>query len=103
MIFTSRRVIFGKQQSNEWSLEDGHPKPPSPLVIQTLATRTLQYVGCWLSGKVVVKPTTKVFKKCTMATPRGLGAAIQKEEYVLQYNPDAIGIEQLLCPIKKDN
>eukprot|EP00980_Cylindrotheca_fusiformis_P020417 scaffold7461_cov95-Cylindrotheca_fusiformis.AAC.1 len=69
--------ILEKLQSNEWSLVDGHRNPPTPLDIQTLAPRTLQYIGCWPSGKLIVQPTTKVFENgASMATARGLGAAI---------------------------
>lgn len=69
--------ILEKLKSGEWSLVDGHRHPPSALNIQSLAPRTLQYIGCWPSGKLIVQPTDQLDQQePTLAAARGLGAAI---------------------------
>lgn len=70
--------ILENLQAGEWSLVDGHRNPPSPLDIQTLAPKTLQYIGCWPSGKLIVQPTKPQEQGAAtiLASPRGLGAAI---------------------------
>jgi hypothetical protein len=70
--------ILEKLQAGEWSLVDGHRNPPSPLDIQNLAPKTLQYIGCWPSGKLIVQPTTPQERGAAtfLASSRGLGAAM---------------------------
>jgi hypothetical protein len=70
--------ILEKLHSGEWSLVDAHRNPPSPLDIQTLAPKTLQYIGCWPSGKLIVQPTEPQEQGAATisASSRGLGAAM---------------------------
>jgi hypothetical protein len=41
----------------EWYLVDLHRSPPLPYAnLESLAPKTLQYLGCWPSGKLAIQP-----------------------------------------------
>jgi hypothetical protein len=72
--------ILGKLQSGEWELVDGNRHPPACLDVSTLASRTLQYIGCWPSGKLIIRPKSVVVPEKELShqassDSRGLGAA----------------------------
>ena len=70
--------ILDKLKSGEWELVDIHRAPPAPLNIELYAPKTLQYIGCWPSGKLRVRPTVAVPSQTSnerMGSARGLGAA----------------------------
>jgi len=70
-------AILSKLQSGEWVLVDANRHPPASLDVTNLSSKTLQYIGCWPSGKLIIRP-----KNSAQAQPaqhssdaRGLGAA----------------------------
>lgn len=72
-------LIVEKLKSGEWWLVDGHRSPPAPLDVKTLAPKTLQYIGCWPSGKLVIRPASqqKLYAlNDTVGSARGLGAGV---------------------------
>jgi len=73
--------ILTKLQSGEWELVDGHRHPPACLDVVSLASRTLQYIGCWPSGKLIIRPKSSIEQQQkqlshqSSSDARGLGAA----------------------------
>lgn len=51
-------AIFTKLvETKEWCLVDLHRSPPMPFTdLETLQHKTLQYIGCWPSGKLAIQP-----------------------------------------------
>ncbi|KAL3940657.1 MAG: hypothetical protein SGBAC_004843 [Bacillariaceae sp.] len=74
--------ILAKLQSGEWELVDGNRHPPACLDPASLSSRTLQYIGCWPSGKLIVRPKSSIeqqqqqkLQSQQSSDARGLGAA----------------------------
>jgi PUB domain len=72
--------IPARLQSREWSLIDRNVYPLAPIDCQVNASRTLQYLGCWPSGKLEIVPSSAEWGsgQSTNEKPgsrRGLGAA----------------------------
>lgn len=78
-------VIPNKLTSREWCLVDLNRWPIAPIDVESNMDRTLQFIGCWPSGKLEVRPSTEEWKTRTgdgldcvgekMGSSRGLGAA----------------------------
>jgi len=70
--------ILTKLQNGEWELVDGNRHPPACLDVVSLASRTLQYIGCWPSGKLIIRPKSAIASQQQSqqsSDARGLGAA----------------------------
>jgi len=73
--------ILTKLQNGEWELVDGNRHPPACLDVVNLASRTLQYIGCWPSGKLIIRPKSAMLSQEQQqqtqqsSDARGLGAA----------------------------
>ena len=71
--------ILEKLKSSEWELVDIHRTPSAPLDIEQYAPKTLQYIGCWPSGKLKIRPAPEKdpmeISNERMGSARGLGAA----------------------------
>jgi len=72
--------IPDKILSREWSLVDLNRYPIVPMDVEINLDRTLQFIGCWPSGKLGIQPSTIEWRndKVTtedMGSSRGLGAA----------------------------
>ena len=52
-------IIPEKILSREWSLIDMNRYPLAPIDCEVDRHRTLQYIGCWPSGRLEVVPSTK--------------------------------------------
>jgi len=65
--------------SRDWSLVDLHRYPVAEIDIELNMDRTLQYIGCWPSGKLEIRPSTPQWKEERVTSgdgsSRGLGAA----------------------------
>ena len=48
--------IYDRLLSREWCLVDKNRYPPAPLELTPNLDKTLQYIGCWPSGKLQVLP-----------------------------------------------
>lgn len=76
----SGSVIPEKILEREWCLVDLNRYPVVPIDVEGNIERTLQFVGCWPSGRLEIRPSTDEWKqkKATMekmGSSRGLGAA----------------------------
>ena len=71
--------IPDKLASRDWCLVDINRYPPTPIDTQKNADRTLQYIGCWPSGRLEVQPSSEEWKKGSnpdlKGSSRGLGSA----------------------------
>jgi len=75
-------VIPDKLMSREWCLVDLNRYPIVPIDIKANIDRTLQFLGCWPSGKLEVRPSSDEWREGEvpgggekMGSSRGLGAA----------------------------
>lgn len=73
-------VIPGKIFSREWSLVDLNRYPSVPIDCEANKGQTLQYIGCWPSGKLEIVPSTDEWEKGMSSdqrpgSSRGLGSA----------------------------
>lgn len=73
-------VIPEKIASREWCLIDMNQYPLVPIDVDNYMNKTLQYIGCWPSGMLALKPSTNEWKEGKQevsmeANSRGLGAA----------------------------
>jgi hypothetical protein len=67
-------IIPEKLDRNEWFLVNRNYAEPIAYNIQELKTKTLQYMGCWPSGRLAVVPLPPA-KSNVNVSSRGLGAA----------------------------
>ena len=73
-------VIPEKIASREWCLIDMNQYPLVPIDVDNYMNKTLQYIGCWPSGMLALKPSTSDWKEgkqevsMEVANSRGLGA-----------------------------
>lgn len=76
-------AIPDKLASRDWCLVDINRYPPTPIDTQKNAERTLQYIGCWPSGRLEVQPSSDEWKKGSnpdlKGSSRGLGSAPTSE------------------------
>ena len=76
-------AIPDKLASRDWCLVDINRYPPTPIDTQKNAERTLQYIGCWPSGRLEVQPSSEEWKKGSnpdlKGSSRGLGSAPTSE------------------------
>ena len=76
-------AIPDKLASKDWCLVDINRYPPTPIDTQKNAERTLQYIGCWPSGRLEVQPSSEEWKKGSnpdlKGSSRGLGSAPTSE------------------------
>ena len=72
-------VIPEKILSREWSLVDMNRYPIAPIDCQANQHHTLQYIGCWPSGRLEVLPSEEEWKErgevARAGSSRGLGSA----------------------------
>lgn len=71
-------LIYDNVLNREWSLVDLNHYPVAPFDATANGRHTLQYLGCWPSGKLEVQPSTEEWKqgsKAARRTSRGLGSA----------------------------
>lgn len=74
-------VIPDKIASREWCLVDLNRYPVVPIDTEINKEKTLQFIGCWPSGKLEIRPSTDEWKKQkdtggeVMGSSRGLGSA----------------------------
>jgi hypothetical protein len=73
-------AIPDKILSREWSLVDLNRYPVVPLDCGTLQVDTLQYIGCWPSGRLEIVASTEEWMNGSdgdvkMGSSRGLGSA----------------------------
>merc|ERR1712038_1733500 len=54
--------IYDKILSREWCLLDMNQYPPAVLDTDRNLNKTLQFVGCWPSGKLVLRPSSKEWR-----------------------------------------
>ena len=75
--------IPSKVLSREWSLVDINHYPRAPIDCEENQNKTIQYIGCWPSGRLEIVPSTQAWhqdKKLDVkpGSSRGLGAASLK-------------------------
>jgi hypothetical protein len=72
-------VIPEKILSREWCLVDLNRYPIVPIDVEKNLTKTLQYVGCWPSGMLEIRPSSIDWKNnnnvIDVSDSRGLGAS----------------------------
>lgn len=73
-------AIYEKILSREWSLVDLNRYPLAPIDCEEDKNKTLQYIGCWPSGRMEVLPSSEGWEKEKKHTvqagvSRGLGSA----------------------------
>jgi len=75
-------IIPDKLSSREWCLVDLNRYPIVPIDIKANKDRTLQFIGCWPSGMLAVRPSNDDWREeqivaggDKMGSSRGLGAA----------------------------
>lgn len=75
-------VIIDKLLSRDWCLVDLNRYPIVPIDVKVNMNRTLQFLGCWPSGRLEVQPSSDEWKQeeilagnKKMGSSRGLGAA----------------------------
>jgi hypothetical protein len=73
-------VIPEKITSREWCLVDLNQYPVVPIDTEISIGKTLQFIGCWPSGKLALQPSTVEWKERKeisekVGSSRGLGAA----------------------------
>jgi len=75
-------VIPDKLTSREWCLVDLNRYPIVPIDVKANMDRTLQFLGCWPSGKLEIRPSSDEWRDGgiavggeKMGSSRGLGAA----------------------------
>merc|ERR1712137_855006 len=73
-------AIPNKLLSREWCLVDKNRYPVSPIDCEVNKDKTLQYIGCWPSGKLEVRASPVSWldgsdDEMDMGSSRGLGAA----------------------------
>jgi hypothetical protein len=73
--------IFDKIMSREWCIVDLNRYPIVPVNVDGSMDKTLQFIGCWPSGKLEIQPSTPEWRDKSimvgekMGSSRGLGAA----------------------------
>ena len=76
-------AIPDKLASRDWCLVDINRYPPTPIDTQKNGERTLQYIGCWPSGRLEIQPSSEEWKKGSNSdlkgSSRGLGSAPTSE------------------------
>lgn len=73
-------AIFDKITSREWSLVDLNRYPVIPIDCHANQDNTLQYIGCWPSGRLEIVPSTEEWMQGAAhngerGSSRGLGSA----------------------------
>jgi len=74
-------IIPDKILSREWCLVDLNRYPLAPIDCSKNTSKTLQYIGCWPSGKLEIRPSSEEWKlgensnAQIMGSSRGLGSA----------------------------
>ena len=74
-------VLPDKILSREWCLVDINRYPIAPIDCQLNLDKTLQFIGCWPSGRLELRPSPEEWKRegnkgqVLMGSSRGLGAA----------------------------
>eukprot|EP00567_Pseudictyota_dubia_P012561 CAMPEP_0197449286 /NCGR_PEP_ID=MMETSP1175-20131217/20838_1 /TAXON_ID=1003142 /ORGANISM="Triceratium dubium, Strain CCMP147" /LENGTH=489 /DNA_ID=CAMNT_0042981365 /DNA_START=96 /DNA_END=1565 /DNA_ORIENTATION=- len=74
-------AIPDKIASREWCLVDLNRYPIVPIDTERNLEKTLQFIGCWPSGKLEIRPSSDDWKKLketggeVMGSSRGLGSA----------------------------
>jgi len=75
-------IIPDKLTSREWCLVDLNRYPIVPIDVKANIDRTLQFLGCWPSGKLEIRPSSDEWREGgitvgeeKMGSSRGLGAA----------------------------
>eukprot|EP00566_Odontella_aurita_P012237 CAMPEP_0113548814 /NCGR_PEP_ID=MMETSP0015_2-20120614/13093_1 /TAXON_ID=2838 /ORGANISM="Odontella" /LENGTH=491 /DNA_ID=CAMNT_0000449467 /DNA_START=158 /DNA_END=1633 /DNA_ORIENTATION=+ /assembly_acc=CAM_ASM_000160 len=74
-------AIPNKIASREWCLVDLNRYPVVPIDTEKNIDKTLQFIGCWPSGKLEIRPSTDEWKQLkdtggeVMGSSRGLGSA----------------------------
>jgi len=77
-------VIPSMLQTREWSLVDLNRYPITPIDVDLNMDKTLQFIGCWPSGRLEVRPSSEQWQQTNdnttveakqMGSSRGLGAA----------------------------
>jgi hypothetical protein len=74
-------VIPEKILSREWCVVDINRFPIAPMDCELNLDKTLQYIGCWPSGRLELRPSPQTWKKegnkgqVLMGSSRGLAAA----------------------------
>jgi hypothetical protein len=74
-------VIPDKILSREWCLVDLNRYPVAPIDCELNIDKTLQYIGCWPSGRLELRPSPESWRtegsngKVLMGSSRGLGSA----------------------------
>lgn len=68
-------AIPKKLEANEWHLVDRNHANSTAYNLQELKGRTLQYIGCWPSGRLAILPIPPAGSDRTPTSSRGLGAA----------------------------
>lgn len=76
----SGSAIPEKILQREWCLVDLNRYPVAPIDVEGNMDRTLQFVGCWPSGRLEIRPSSEEWKmnkiaQEKMGSSRGLGAA----------------------------
>lgn len=56
-------IIPSKIRSREWSLVDLNKYPIEPIDVNINLGRTLQYIECWPSGRLEIRPSTKEWRE----------------------------------------
>jgi hypothetical protein len=68
-------VIPQKLLQNDWYLQDRNHSNTPPYNVQELQHKTLQYLGCWPSGRLAIVPLVQHQGDRMPSSSRGLGAA----------------------------
>lgn len=73
-------IIPQKISSREWCLVDLNQYPVVPIDTASCMNKTLQFIGCWPSGKLTLQPSTTEWRESKetlekAGVSRGLGAA----------------------------
>lgn len=79
-------AIYDKIMSREWSLVDLNRYPLAPIDCEENHNKTLQYIGCWPSGRMEVLPSSEGWQKEKKHTvqagvSRGLASAPSSGNY----------------------
>ena len=68
-------AIPEKLDNNEWYLVNRNYADPIAYNVEDLKGKTLQYIGCWPSGRLAIVPIPPATYERTSGSSRGLGAA----------------------------
>jgi hypothetical protein len=56
-------IIPSKVESREWCIVDLNKFPIEPIGVNINMGRTLQFIGCWPSGRLEIRPSTKEWRE----------------------------------------